>query len=80
MISEGKCEHCRQALAKGALHDALEEIGKDVLIRQKIGKGHDQTVHRFAQCKACGSLWVTLIDSGAGGHGRFHRCLTNDLF
>lgn len=59
---------------------ALTEIGRPVTCRVAVGRGHDQTEHTFLQCDECGSVWVRLVDSGAGGHGRFMRRLTADLF
>lgn len=58
----------------------LTEIGRPVTCLVTVGRGHDQTEHTFFQCDECGSVWVRLVDSGAGGHGRFMRRLTADLF
>ncbi|MBK9160066.1 MAG: hypothetical protein IPM27_00600 [Nitrosomonadales bacterium] len=80
MKSTGSCEYCKKAVAEKALPETAKPIGDDVIIRTAIGRGHDQTAHNFSQCSECGSVWVSLVDSGAGGHGRFHRCLTTGLF
>lgn len=80
MHSSGTCEHCRKAEAAKDLPKTVKSIAEDVIIRTIVGRGHDQTAHTFGQCAECGSIWVTYVDSGAGGHGRFHRRLTKDLF
>jgi hypothetical protein len=58
----------------------LEKIGRPILIETPIGRGMDRTEYFFFQCKKCGSVWTQYIDSGAGGHGRFWRKLTEGLF
>lgn len=80
MKSFGTCEQCKKAEATNSLPATIKSIGEEVVIRMVIGRGHDQTAHSFGQCAECGSIWVTYVDSGAGGHGRFHRRLTKDLF
>lgn len=59
---------------------SLTEIGKPITTRHAVGRGHDQTEHTFFQCDECGLVWVQLVDSGAGGHGRFWQRLTEGLF
>lgn len=80
MKSSGSCDYCKKAATEKGIPETAKPIGDAVVIRTSIGRGHDQTDHNFFQCSECGSVWVTLIDSGAGGHGRFHRCLTSELF
>lgn len=80
MDSAGVCENCRAAEAANAIPRDVRPIGEPVRRRVAIGRGHDQTEHFFSQCAKCGSVWVSYVDSGAGGHGRFHRRLTRDLF
>lgn len=80
MKSSGSCDYCKKAATEKGIPETAKPIGDAVVIRTSIGRGHDQTDHNFSQCSECGSVWVTLIDSGAGGHGRFYRCLTSDLF
>ena len=80
MKSSGTCNHCKEAEAANAIPKSAAPIGEEVVIRVAMGHGHDQTAHSFSQCAECGSVWVTYVDSGAGGHGRFHRRLTKDLF
>jgi uncharacterized protein with PIN domain len=58
----------------------LAPIGRPVVIRTSVGRGHDQTEHTFSQCEECGSVWVKYVDSGAGGHGTFWKRLTAGLF
>ncbi len=72
-----QCESCREAKHPPA---TATKIGTPVLIRLKIGRGSDDTIHTFLQCPECGDLWVELRESGVGGHGRFYRRLTVDLF
>jgi hypothetical protein len=50
------------------------------VIETSVGRGKDETGHEFTQCDECGSVWMTYIDSGAGGHGRFHRRLTKGFY
>ncbi len=80
MKSSGTCDYCKKATAENNLPETAKAIGDEVVIRTGIGRGHDQTAHNFTQCLECGSVWVTLVDSGAGGHSRFHHCLTKGLF
>ena len=80
MNSVGACDECRNADNQNDIPETVSNIGDRVVIRTAVGRGHDQTEHIFGQCSTCGSVWVTYIDSGAGGHGRFHRRLTRDLF
>lgn len=80
MISSGSCDCCKKAKETKTLPETAKSVGDEVVIRTTIGRGYDQTAHSFSQCSEYGSVWVTLVDSGAGGHGRFHRCLTSDLF
>jgi len=81
MNSSGKCIHCKAAaLSSNTLPKSLKSIGQSVMISTTIGRGHDQTLYKFFQCPDCGSVWMAYADSGAGGHGTFHRCLTGDQF
>lgn len=80
MKSLGGCDLCKEAEAANVLPNSVTSIGQEVVIRVAIGRGHDQTAHSFSQCGECGSVWVSYVDSGVGGHGRFHRCLTKNLF
>ncbi len=80
MKSSGTCNHCKEAEAANGIPRNAAPIGEEVVIRVAMGHGHDQTEHSFSQCAECGSVWVTYVDSGAGGHDRFHRRLTKDLF
>lgn len=80
MNSSGTCALCKDAKAVGHLPDSATPIGQKVIIRAKFGRGHDQTTHTFSQCAKCGSVWVTTVDGGAGGHGYFNGRLTKDLF
>lgn len=67
-------------MAEKILPKTAKAIGDEVIIRTSVGRGHDQTAHSFTQCSECGSVWIALVDSGAGGHGHSHRCLTKELF
>jgi len=67
-----KCQKC----GKGD----LREIGDQVCIETKVGRGTDRTDYIFYQCSKCKSIWTQYEDSGAGGHGRFWKCLTEGLF
>ena len=80
MNSTGACPECLAADQANDLPAAAAPIGEQVTIRVAVGRGHDTTDHTFHQCAHCGSVWVTYVDSGAGGHGRFHRRLTANLF
>lgn len=80
MKSSGTCNLCKKAEAANDIPMSAAPIGQEVAIRVAMGHGHDQTAYSFSQCAECGSVWVTYVDSGAGGHGRFHRCLTKELF
>lgn len=80
MESNGACYSCRSSDVSRRLHDQIKSIGDDVLIITKVGRGKDRTEHIFFQCINCGSVWVKLVDSGAGGHGLFFQRLTKDLF
>jgi hypothetical protein len=77
MNSKGSCEECRTGNIPPT---GAQSIGDPVAIGTAVGRGYDQTEHRFSQCKSCGSVWVTYEDSGAGGHGTFHKRLTAGLF
>jgi hypothetical protein len=80
MNSSGSCNYCKKAREGKSLPETATPIGVSVKIQTTIGRGYEQTAHNFTQCTECGSVWVTLVESGDGGHGRFHRCLTSDLF
>jgi hypothetical protein len=80
MKSSGSCDQCRKAVAENDIPKTVKPTGESVVIRTSIGRGHDQTDHEFTQCAECGSIWLTIVDSGAGGHGRFHHCLTRKFF
>ena len=80
MESKGVCESCLSSEKAGKLHDNTRSIGNEVLIISKVGRGKDRTEHVFFQCINCGSVWVKLVDSGAGGHGLFYQRLTKSLF
>lgn len=72
--SKGKCAQCADT-AKGPPGDAAE-IGQRVVSTIRLDRGSDETEYSFRQCPRCGSVWMTYTDSGAGGHGRFHKRLT----
>jgi hypothetical protein len=80
MKSSGTCNHCKEAEAANTIPKSAAPIGEEVVVRTAMGRGHDQTAHFFSQYADCGSVWVTYVDGGVGGHGRFHRRLTKDLF
>jgi hypothetical protein len=80
MKSDKACEKCVAADSANGTPETAKPIGEEVTIRHSMSSGHMQTDHAFLQCSACGSVWVTYEDSGAGGHGRFSRRLTKDLF
>src|SRR5262249_9929609 len=44
----------------------LVPIGEPVRIETTVGRGYALTEHNFSQCPACGSVWVTIRDSGIG--------------
>jgi len=72
--SGGPCPECRKARTSSS---DLEEIGEPVVTTIQVGRGSDTTNYSFFQCKKCGSVWTYYVDSGAGGHGRFWKRLTN---
>jgi signal recognition particle GTPase len=78
--STGACKECREAEAAKRIPETVKVIGEEVVIDTRVGRGYDQTAHSFHQCANCGSVWVTYVDSGAGGHGRFHERLTKSFF
>lgn len=80
MQSSGTCNDCKETEAANAIPKSTTPIGEEVVIRVTMGRSHDQTTHSFSQCVECGSVWVTYVDSGAGGHNRFYQCLTKNLF
>jgi DNA-directed RNA polymerase subunit M/transcription elongation factor TFIIS len=80
MNSSGTCSSCRNAEVAKVIPETANAIGDEVVISTTVGRGYDQTVHTFYQCADCGSVWVTYVESGAGGHGRFHERLTKSLF
>jgi hypothetical protein len=80
MKSTGVCKMCKGVEGKQASHKYMQPIGEPVELRVSVGRGHDMTEHFFLQCSKCGSVWVKLVDSGAGGHGTFYRRLTEGMF
>lgn len=77
MITSRKCKECIRAQRPP---DGAVLIGDTVIVETPVKRGYDQTSYAFSQCTTCGSVWVTYRDSGAGGQGTFHRCLTATLF
>ena len=73
--SGGPCPKCRDAVDPSS--NSLKEIGEAVFTKIILGRGTDTTNYSFFQCKKCGSVWTHYVDSGAGGHGRFWKKLTN---
>ena len=65
------CQDCAKADAQKLLPATAKKIGEIVAIVRKVGRGHDESEYTFFQCAKCGSLWREIVDSGAGGHGRF---------
>lgn len=78
MDSRGVCLDCKAAGASKPPH--IEMIGKPVLIEISFGRGKDRTEHSSFQCSKCGSIWMKIEDSGAGGHGRYYHRLTERFF
>ena len=69
-MQEERCKEC--------LKTDLVQIGepKDASI-----KGiNDSTIYTFYQCKKCGSVWIEIRESGAGGHGHFFNNLTESYY
>ena len=77
METQGACGQCKkdQLPPKGAV-----QIGDTVASVVTVGRGYDKTAYSLSQCAKCGSVWLTYVDSGAGGHGTFHVRLTRDYF
>lgn len=47
------------------------QIGKTVISITHLDSGHDKTAYSFHQCHNCGVIWRQVIDSGAGGNGKY---------
>lgn len=76
MDSKGACKECGQ----DQFPSKAASIGENVNIMISVGRGHSNTNHSFYQCENCGSVWMVITDSGAGGHGRFPHRLTKKTF
>lgn len=67
MKRKGVCPECQTAQRKSKKSKA---IGVPVVTSTTVGRGYDQTEHRFFQVPKCGSVWVEYEDSGAVVAGR----------
>jgi hypothetical protein len=77
MNTQGACTKCKGARHR---HKSWQPIGEPVVTHTTIGRGYDQTEHKFFQCSECGSVWVEYEDNGAGGHDTLIKLLTEGLF
>jgi hypothetical protein len=59
--SDGPCKAC----SWGA-HPGLTPIGKEVSKEGAFAPGYHRTIFHFAQCEACGSVWMTYTEIGPG--------------
>jgi hypothetical protein len=78
--TQGACSDCKAPDSSRKPHAALVVFGNRVVDISTVGRGHEQTDYTFMQCSQCGSVWVKYQDSGAGGHGRFMKRLTAELY
>jgi uncharacterized protein with PIN domain len=70
MFNQKKCTKCN-------VRDLIE-IGEKV--DASVPGINDTTIYSFHQCKKCGSIWIEIKESGAGGHGHFHHNLSEKYF
>jgi len=57
----GPCKAC-----SWGIHPGLTPIGKEVIKEGAFAPGYHRTTFHFAQCEACGSVWMTYTEIGPG--------------
>lgn len=68
---KGLCEECKAE----EFPRKNDKVGKKVIADIALGRGYSRTEYEYFQCLECGSIWLTMTDSGAGGHGTYRSRL-----
>ncbi len=66
--NQNNCDSCK----KDHFPENRQTIGSPVYHEISIGRGYDRTEYYYYQCLDCGSIWKMVVDSGAGGHGKYY--------
>ena len=59
--SDGPCGPCSRGI-----HSRVEPIGETVHKCAAFAQGFERSRFEFAQCRDCGSVWVTATEMGPG--------------
>lgn len=76
MKSNGACNNCKVSMKL----ELCTSIGEPVNTSIPLRRGYDDAEYSFFQCIECGSVWCQIVESGAGGHGKFFKRFTADMF
>jgi len=72
--SDGPCKAC-----SWGTHSGLTPIGKEVIKEGAFAPGYRRTMFHFAQCAACGSVWMTYTEIGPGRQDAMNVRVTKDF-
>jgi hypothetical protein len=72
--SDGPCKAC-----SWGTHPGLTPIGTEVVKAGAFAPGYDRATFQFAQCKTCGSVWMTYTEGGPGRQDAMNVRLTKDV-
>jgi hypothetical protein len=72
--SDGPCKAC-----SWGTHPGLTSIGKEVIKEGAFAPGYHRTTFHFAQCEACGSVWMTYTEIGPGRQDAMNVRVTKDF-
>jgi hypothetical protein len=70
----GPCKAC-----SWGIHPGLTAIGKEVIKEGAFAPGYHRTTFHFAQCEACGSVWMTYTEIGPGRQDAMNVRVTKDF-
>ena len=67
-MTHEKCPDCTASLKNHLIHARMVQEGESQIV--PIMSKDQETITPY-RCSTCGTLWELIVESGAGGHGRF---------